>query len=226
MRKKKEDDKLIKRGGETVATPAASKATSLTEFPKYDKNPFLNNALLDGIQTRYKTIKALEDEVSFNTTTGEVGGALAVSTTKQVDPEAFVKIYTGEISHLFSLTKSTTNVFYIILSEMQGRKNEDTITINHTLANHWIVKNIPDGKEISKPTFYRAIADLCRGDFIAPHAMSREMFWVNPRRVFNGDRIILARQFIIERNKEEGVSIDEKNPPKGLPSGKSQEQQM
>lgn len=215
MKQGRDDTDVIKINTKRPELPSAKAKrmtkVKLSDFEKYRANPFLTNQLNDGMVKRWKTVKENDGEIAYNVEKKEYGGALAVAKQVLVDPESFVKIFTYEMGAFIGFSKATTNLFFIIVSIMQDKKNEDTITLNLELANDWISKNCPPSEGsrqvnlFSKTTFYRALADLCANDFIAKHALSTDVYWINPMRMFNGNRLILAKQFIVAKNAEEGL---------------------
>jgi hypothetical protein len=213
--KKPPTDKLIKRPVKKRAKLPSIEASEMgkpafKKFQTHEKNPFLVDMVHEGFGYTIAHKKELDGQVAFNYQTGEVGGSLAVGVTKKIDRQEFVKLFTGEISRLMGLSPTAQRIFLVFLAEMQRFKDTDRIHVTLGLINEMIER---EGKRLhnsfiklkpmGKSSYYNAMTELLMHDIIAPCGISRDFYWVNPAKLFNGSRITLVEQYIINENKQE-----------------------
>lgn len=173
-----------------------NKAASLTH--RFEKNPFLQ------AQAEYKTavkrtvIKG--GKAVIDVETGAYENTAEIVTTHQVDGERFVKLYTKELHHMFSLTPSSMKVLQVVLSQVQEHVGSDQILLNLKIAEQYFAER--DISPLSRSTFYRAINEMILKGFLAPAAVSKDIFFINPNLFFNGDRIRLVKEYRISRQAE------------------------
>jgi hypothetical protein len=162
---------------------------------RFDKNPFL------AAQAEYKTsvkrtvIKGGKAVIDVETGTYE--NTAEIVQTHQVDAEKFVKLYTRELHLMFSLTASSMRVLQVVLKQVQEHVGQDQILLNLKIAEQYFLDT--DQKAMSKATFYRAINEMIAKGFLAPAAVSRDVFFINPNLFFNGDRVKLVKEYQIIR---------------------------
>lgn len=197
------------------------KENELIKFKKFEaapRNPFFEQIIKDGFGFTHRKIQDLPDQVAYNPTTGELGGALTVGITKRVDRQTFVKMFTSDISMMLGLSPTAARIFFVIIHEIQQVKNTDKVSISHSLINEFIDRAIDDLPDFIDPksvklnkfgrtAYYRAMAELMENDIIAPCSLSRDTYWINPARLFNGDRILLAKQYIIDDKRAEEKAL-------------------
>lgn len=134
--------------------------------------------------------------------TGEVlaRGAFGFIEEKEVDSEQFVKIYLAGIRQYGELSKAGALLFEFIYNGMSGQnaKDRDTITISLALAQEW-------RKDLARATYYRGLNELLDKEFIYRSYASSDLYFVNVRFMFNGDRMILAKAY---RRKGTGIQAE------------------
>lgn len=189
---------------------------TLKSFPKYEQNPFTTEMMKRGFSTSIKRSKEMENSAIVNTVTGEVGGSLAIGVVTEVDRESFVKLYTNDLASLLGLSITANRLFLIIMKVMQDHKDRDQIDLSVPLVNHYIDEHIerlalegkkPDKsfKKITRSSFYNAVAELISNDIIAPCLISKEKYWINPMRIYNGDRLTLGKLYMITESKRKDM---------------------
>jgi hypothetical protein len=125
------------------------------------------------------------------TDTGEVvgRGAFAFVEETEIDSEQFVKVYLAGIKQYAELSKAGALLFEFVYKEISGRagKDKDTININYFLAQKWMAG-------ISRRTYERGLAELLDKEFLF-RSISAEIYFVNIRFMFNGDRLALVKTY-------------------------------
>ena len=216
MNQTKNTDKIMKRERERPLLPSEEAKTmprpSLKAFTAHKENPFLVSIMDEGFSVSVRNTQQLKDEVAYNYKTGEVGGALTIGVTQMVDREQFVKLFSADITTMLGLSPTAARIFFVLINEVQKVKDSDKVYLSLDIVNDLIeqtatkMKNSPiKVKPVGKTAFYKAMAELLQHDILAPCKIGRDAYWVNPARLFNGSRIVLGKQYIIEQNKQEGL---------------------
>jgi|SRR6188768_794665 len=160
----------------------------------YETNP----SITDEVPTRIKKGGHGTSKVSlFSPDTGELfaNGALSIVEEKEVDTEEFMKMYKTGIGKMWELTKSGQMIFDYVYSEMTGHNgmNKDTVALNA----HHIKKWKPD---INVRTFNRGLRELLEKEFLF-RSVTRDLFFINVRYMFNGDRLALVKLYRRKSNQ-------------------------
>jgi hypothetical protein len=158
-------------------------------YPIYDFNP----SLLDSLPTRIKPKKpSIMGESYMMSKDNEIlaRGAMAFVEEQEVDNEQFVKIYLAGIRQYGQLSKSGAIMFEYVYRDLSGQtgKGRDTVAINYLLAQRWM-------ESLTRRTYERGIKELLDKNFIF-RSLTSDHYFVNVRYMFNGDRLILAKQYI------------------------------
>ncbi len=154
----------------------------------------MNPSLSDSLPVRIRTNKPSKMGGAYMVApgTGEVvaRGAFGFIEEKEVDSEQFVKIYLAGIRQYGELSKAGALLFEFVYKEMSGRnaKDKDTITISLALAQEW-------KPELARATYYRGLNELLDKEFLYRSYASSDLYFVNVRFMFNGDRIVLAQSY-------------------------------
>jgi hypothetical protein len=170
--------------------------TKVSEAKKYKENPFVDDVFK--IDSKKKTIIAgRTDKIFIDKETGELEGVAMLHRYKEVDREKFVKLYLSEINSLFELSKSGIKVFSYILHILSI--NSDSVYIY-----------IPDLMEFcgykNKTIAYRGLGELLSSKIIA--LSIRQGWWyVNPKIVFNGDRIVFMKEYRLVKKNSGGKQL-------------------
>jgi hypothetical protein len=156
----------------------------------YKQNPSLQNRL--PIRITPQKASKVGDAYMIAHNTGEVlaHGTFGFIEEKEVDNEQFVKIYLAGVRKYAELGKAGAMVFEFIYKQMSGRdaKDRDTITISLVLAQEWNPK-------LNKATYYRGLNELLDKEFLFRCYASPDLYFVNVRFMFNGDRLVLAQSY-------------------------------
>ncbi len=179
---------------------------TIKNSPRFHENPFLKHAShyqRGSKRTLVKGGKAVVDRE-----TGEYENVAEIVQIEKVDDEKFVKVYTADIARMFSLSTAGMRVLCVILDQVQGRPDSDTIMLNMK-----IVKSYFEGlgeKSIGQATYYRVVPEMLNKAFLARCEISDDMFYINPHLFFNGDRVRLVKEYHILRNKSQTLpGLDE-----------------
>lgn len=168
------------------------------EIVRHKENPFIQE--LD-IKVRSKRVKVSklgkQDNINLiNEDTGEHHGTY-IGTTKRVDEEQFLKLFTANIAMTFDLKAAGIKAFNVLCFVMQKTAIEkDKIFIDKYVMEEF---NEEHNKKLSKAVLYRGLTELIESSIIARSQREGEYF-INPNFVFNGDRIIFST--IIEKKKQ------------------------
>lgn len=211
--KKKEQVAIIKKAipsraklpSEYAKEMASKGSVKLSGFESYQANPFMTNILKEGFGYSIRNVEGLaEDEVFFNTATGEVKEAV-VGKRESVDREPFTKIFATDINTMLGLSPAALKIYMVLLQEVQKRKDEDTATITLYIVNQKLEEareKYPEDakrlKTMGKSVYYEAIKELMLKNFIANSKLSKDIYYINPAYLFNGNRITLAKQYVIK----------------------------
>lgn len=143
------------------------------------------------IKTRRKSRRAVSREMILaETDAGTIkAGTLAFVDTFEVDTESFVKLYAAGVSALQGLTAAGLKVFTVMYRQVQANIGRGEIHLSYQLA-----KKIADN--VSQKTYQRGMRELEEKGFIRKTSLPR-MYQINPRFLFNGDRIAFVQTFTI-----------------------------
>lgn len=161
----------------------------------YEVNPSLS----DPIPTRIRKSKPTKMGDAYMVTpgTGQViaSGAFGFVQEKEIDSEEFVKMYIDGIRKYGELTKAGATMFEFVYHEMKGLagKDRDTVMINFYLAQ----KRNPN---LTRSTYFRGMGELLAKGFIF-RSISADLYFVNVRFMFNGDRMVLVQSYRRKGNK-------------------------
>ena len=161
-------------------------------FPVYRANPSLVD--LERGQLRDKATKVIAGNKAMlmDSATGEITGegAVAFLERQEVDAERFVKIYLAGLDGMFKLTKSGQTVFKLLWLQVQSNPNTDRVELNHYIAQDY-------GMEVTYRMMNRGIKELLEKEFIF-NSTTAGMFFYNARFMFNGNRIVTAREYVLK----------------------------
>lgn len=130
--------------------------------------------------------------------TGEVlaRGDFGFMEEKEVDSEEFVKVYLDGVRKYGELKKAGALLFEFVYRELSGKnaKDKDTIILSYLLAKRWK----PD---LAERTYFRGMNELLGKDFLF-RTLAADVYFVNVRFMFNGDRMVLGKAY--NRRREHG----------------------
>lgn len=170
--------------------------SKLSEVAKHQTNPF-GDQLLErlGEHTSQRNVvivnKDEREQVGlFSPKTGEVGRMAdkAIVTRKLVDNDVFAKVYVYGLQPILSLSVIGRTVMTYVIEHL--KPNSDTIYID---TNDF---------DKSKQRVYAGILELCNKEILAKTSRPGE-YYINPTYVTNGNRLVIAQEFIRQKYGEE-----------------------
>lgn len=179
-------------------------------FPIYKTNPSLGKV---SPVARYKGAKVIEGNRAMlvDNATGEITGegSVAFLERQEVDAEKFVKLYLAGLDGMFKLTKSGQRLFKILWQQVQEKPNSDRVELSRYIAEEF-------GDKMNERTFNRALRELLEKKFIYC-STAPGMFFFNVEFMFNGNRIITAREYVLKGRGRQGNLFeslpDDEHPP-------------
>lgn len=176
-----------------------------TEIVRHKTNPFVEEL---NIKVRHKNVRVSKlgkkEQVDLiNKETGEHHGTY-IGTTKKVDEEQFLKLFTANIGMTFDLKAAGIKAFNVLCWVMQNTAIErDKVFIDKYVMEEF---NEAHKKKMSKAVLYRGLNELINAQIIARSLRDGE-YYINPNFVFNGDRIVFTT-VIEKRQIEEQQKLD------------------
>lgn len=173
---------------------------SRRSLPKFKQNPFIDDQLLNqlaGQKNVYYT--QLTQSSLLDLQTGEIDPA-KVQIVKQVraDKEQFVKLYTTHLKAFFELSTTAYKVLHYVLYEIQNNAiNSDEVYLSLVKAQIFFEEQ---GSKIGSSSFYKAMKELVEKLFLA-ETISQNIYYINPKLFFNGDRVEFITRFMVEDKK-------------------------
>lgn len=155
-------------------------------------NPFWEG--IDIKLSRKRTTLLDDKKIVTNLKTGEAEGTTELSKVYEVDSERFLKVYTRSLMTFFDISKNAQKLFEFVLFEVSRIKMQDRIYLHPKDAERY--HRATRGQGFSRPSFYRAKAELIDKELIA-QADTPNIFYINPAVFWNGDRV----KFITEMKK-------------------------
>jgi hypothetical protein len=171
---------------------------------RHKENPYLQEL---NVTTRSKNIKVTklgkQDDIRLtNHDTGEMQGTY-IGTTKRVDSEQFLKLFTSNIAMTFDLKAAGIKALNVVMYVMQTSAIEkDVIYLDKIIIDEF---NEEHKKKLSKTVFYKGVTELINAKILA-RTIREGQYFINPNFVFNGDRIVFST--IIEKKEEEQQELD------------------
>ena len=227
IKHKNRDDFIAAHGLESVRLPSEEafemhkrgEEITIAKFSKYERNPFVNKLAKEGFSYGIRHTRVLENSVSMDLVSGSIDGELALGVRKKVDRGQFVKMFVPRMSALLGLSPAATKVFFTLMWQLQSHKGQDRVDLNLKIFNRLVGEAIEEFQErgevppkalktLSKGTFYKAISELLQHNFIARSDVSAATYWLNADLVFNGDRIKLVEEYIIDAANRPTNHID------------------
>ena len=168
----------------------------------YETNPSITNKL--PMRIAQSKPSKMGDAMMIAPGTGEVlsKGTFGFVREKVVDTEEFVKMYLAGIRTYGQLRKAGSTMFEYVYEAMSGlkSKDKDTFEVNLTMAQRW-------RPSLGRHAYFKGMKELLDREFIY-RTMATDVYFVNVRFMFNGDRIVLAQSY-----RRKPIS----NPQKELP---------
>lgn len=172
-------------------------------FPLYDSNPSVSNDIPTRIKNHERGQNSTISMVSPDTGQLVANGALCFVEEREIDSEEFVKMYEYGVQQMHKLTRPGAMIFNYVYKEVVGKNgaNKDTIALNAYHIQKWK----PD---ISARTYNRGLRELLEKKFLF-RSTTRDMFFINVRYMFNGDRMGLVKLYRRRISKQEPKLIEQ-----------------
>lgn len=177
--------------------PQVRKDENGNELKKYMSNPFIKNMTVR-VKTKVRVFG--KDKSKFiavgDAKTGELTNlntdGVIMGETHVVEAEQFIKMYAQGMAMVFNLGVSAQKVFACIYREMSKNKNCDTVFIPYRKSMGF-----------SKTTYYKGIKECIMTGLLA-QSVSPSLYFINPSYFYNGDRLLLVKQFI--KNSKQDIN--------------------
>ena len=156
------------------------------EAARHASNPFA-----EGLTIQTKSYRAATlDSTTLEPEQGE-RKALEHQEIHFVDRAEFTKIFRHALRAMFDLPFAGSRVLVLLLTQLRPGVEEVWLP---WAKDGWTTG---EGDPLSLPysTFFRGRADLVKAGFLAPSARGAAWFWVNPARLYSGDRVRLVREY-------------------------------
>jgi hypothetical protein len=155
----------------------------------YKVNPSVSSAF--PLRIKSKKPSKMGEVFMVTQDTGEVlaHGVLGFIEEQKVDSEEFVKIYLAGVRQYAQLSKAGATLFELVYEELSGKeaKDKDTLILNYFVAQRW-------REDLTRRTYERGMKELLEKEFLF-RSVSSDMYFVNIRYIFNGDRLVLAKSY-------------------------------
>lgn len=176
------------------------KEISLRTSKSWKENPFIEKTVEavsehTVVQRKFARSEMSNKAAIVNTGNGEIVGETALLTYKTVDNEQFAKVYTKGVAKWSGMTPATASVFEYILNSL--KPNEDRVMVYEPVF-------LEENPNLSKNSFYRAIAWLIKNEFIAKSVFP-STYYINPTLFFNGSRLALVEVWETEEATRERI---------------------
>jgi hypothetical protein len=187
----KKELKMRQKPKMIVRNNAQIVGTSRRGKPIYSDNPFLSRFILS-TKPKSLTIAGNLDVIAHHT--GEKVGEGSITQYTQVDEQEFIKVYTTNIKHMFSLSSAGSRMLAVLLKVVQLEAiGKDEVLFTYPIVAK-VFKEV-SGRALSKPTYYRSIDELMEYSFIAESSRSPGIYYINPALIFNGDRVRFIKEY-------------------------------
>jgi hypothetical protein len=169
----------------------------------YTSNPFTDDMVID-IGTKRLTVSGGKH---VDTVTGEITSHSGIHVIQKVDRTRFIKVYTDNVKPLFNLPPSCLKVISFLMTELQKVKNAEAIHLPWVSAEKFFKE---DDVKLSRSAFQRALKILLEKGFIAESDVP-QLFWINPNLFFNGDRLKITKEFVVDESSIQTLDSDPDN---------------
>lgn len=173
-------------------------------MPIYRTNPSIDGLPMQ-IKNRTAKIVSGQKALLYDDATGEVAGEGSVAFIERevVDPEKFIKLYVAGLDGMFKLKGAGQRVFKVLWMQAQANPDSDRVELNHYIAEDC-------GDKITERVFQRGVRELLEKEFIY-NSPTPGLFFYNVRFLFNGNRILTAKEYVLRGTQEQqALDFDEK----------------
>lgn len=158
----------------------------------YSENPSIKQAVME-TKTRKKRISNKNgNKFMIISQEGEIVAPMGFHEIIEVDSTQFVKLYSQGVKAFADLTRTATNVFEMIVHEMQQKINQDEIFLNAILAEEYGIKRL---------AFLRGMKELLCKEFIFESSKGLNLYYINVNYFFNGNRLGFLKEYRIKNTE-------------------------
>jgi len=156
----------------------------------YETNPFVLS-----VETKRKTVyNKNKDMALVHGITGEISQLEGFVSYEEVSAEKFVQLFISGVQQLEKLTTAGSRVFTVLYKEVQNNIGKDTVYMSYATVDQTLTK-------MSTATYDRGIRELIQKGFIAP-TKRQCIYFLNANYIFNGNRLTLAKTYILKAKQE------------------------
>lgn len=157
------------------------------EATRHASNPFAESLTIQTKSYRAATL----DSTTLEAEQGE-RVALEHQEIHYVDKAEFTKIFRHALRSMFDLPRAGARVFFLLLTQLRPGVEEVLLP---WAKNGWTVPGESEPLMLPHATFFRGRSDLVKAGFLAPSVRGAAWFWLNPERLYCGDRVRLVREY-------------------------------
>ena len=171
-----------------------TKINRISKTTKYKDNPFLNSDVFTIPKGKSAYRVGRMDKLLVDSDTGEIENMAAVYAYEEKDKEEFIKVYVNGMKSLMDMSNTGSKAFYFIMNCL--RINDDRVYVNiMEMAEYCKWKNTAQ--------CYLGLGELIANKIVAP-SMSPNLWFINPKFVFNGNRILFMKEYRMKENSVDG----------------------
>jgi hypothetical protein len=181
-------------------------------FKRYETNPSVPPAGGLSVRTKRVEVPGGKAAVILDNSTGEIRGigGMGFWWNEEVDKGRFVKLFLDGIKQAAGLSRAGMMVFEVVYNQIRDNPGKDKIELNYYLARKY-------GLDMPERTFRHGLRQLLEKEFVY-ESMVSDVFFVNIRYMFNGDRLAFVRTYHVKNTgQSEELRIEQPASP-GLPA--------
>jgi hypothetical protein len=181
-------------------------------FKRYETNPSVPAAGNLASRTKRVEVPGGKAAVIIDNSSGEIRGigGMGFWWNEEVDRGRFVKLFLDGIKQAAGLSKAGMKVFEVVYNQVRENPGSDKIELNYYLARKY-------GLDMPERTFRHGLRQLLEKEFIY-ESMVAEVFFVNIRYMFNGDRLAFVRTYHVRSPGEQTELALAAAAPAALPA--------
>lgn len=160
--------------------------TGIRSAPTHAENPFIKGSIAE-ISGRKKRYSVASRNHTITDASGRVLGGIEHTIVRVVDDSQFVKVFADGVAGIYDLKAGGGKVFRYLFDQVQKNKNVDRLYL-------YFMDALEEPWTISKPVFFRGMAELLEKGFIA-RSVNPNMFYLNPAMIWNGDRFRFVQEY-------------------------------
>lgn len=156
----------------------------------YSENPSVAKMRL---KNKPQTLTKPESKaVWVNEDSGECYDRAGLYQVIEVDNAPFVKLYADSVRAFTGLKKTAGRILEIVCLKISKEKDKDEVYLSMFDAENYGIK---------KTTFFNGVKQLCEKEILFESAKGVGWYFINVNFIFNGDRLIIAKEYRRKRGK-------------------------